>query len=202
VIAVTPQLSWYVARSSGMIGWAMVTASIVWGLAVSSRPLRARGVQGRLLDLHRYLAVLSVVFTAIHVAALVADNYIRFGWRELLVPMASTYRPGAVAWGIVAAYALIAIMATSWLMRWLPRRLWHGIHMLSIVLFVASTVHGFTAGTDRTNKLLQLGAFTGFTLAICLLVFRTLSTAHRSSSRKVKRPAPRDAQRRREMADR
>ena len=188
MIAVTQQLSWYVARASGMIGWAMVTASIIWGFAVSSKPVRRRGVQGRLLDLHKYLALLSVVFTVVHVLALVADNWVHYGWRELFVPMASSYRPGAVAWGIVSVYALAAIMITSWLMRWLPKRLWHSIHLLTLVLFATSTVHGFTAGADAGNRLIQLAAFTGVTLALCLGAFRLLTAAHRRSTKKVRRP--------------
>lgn len=193
MIAVSEKLAWYVARSSGMVGWAMVTASIIWGLAVSSKPVRRRGVQGRLLDLHKYLALLSVVFTIIHVLALVGDNWVHYGWRELLVPMASSYRPGAVAWGIVAVYALAAIMVTSWAMRWLPRRLWHSIHLLSVMVFVTSTVHGFTAGSDAGNRLLQLAAFTGVTLVISLGVFRILSATDRRSAKKVRRPQRRSA---------
>ena len=37
VVAVNAKLSWYAARSSGMVAWAIVTASIVWGLVVSTR---------------------------------------------------------------------------------------------------------------------------------------------------------------------
>ena len=58
MIAVTTKLAWYVARSSGIVAWATVTASILWGLTLSSRLVRKRGVPAWLLDLHRYLGTL------------------------------------------------------------------------------------------------------------------------------------------------
>lgn len=179
MIALTAKLSWYVARSSGMIAWALVTAAILWGLALSSRVIRKRGVPAWLLALHRYLGTLSIVFVAVHVLALVADNYVYFGWKQLFVPLASTWRPGPTAWGIVAFYLLVAIQITSWLMRRLPRKVWHTIHLSSFVLFVAGTVHGFQAGADRSNRLVQWVALVGSVLVLSVLVLRL---AHRSAA--------------------
>jgi predicted ferric reductase len=73
------QLSWYAARASGLVAWAIVTLSILWGLALSTRLLRRKGVPAWLLDLHKFLGTLSIVFVAVHVAALVADNFVYFG---------------------------------------------------------------------------------------------------------------------------
>ena len=86
MIAVTPQLTWYVARASGLVAWGLVAASIVWGLALSSRGRPAPRLPAWLLDLHRYLGVLAVVFTAMHLLALWADSYVAFGPSELFVP--------------------------------------------------------------------------------------------------------------------
>ena len=82
MIAVTDKLAWYVARSSGIVAWATVTASILWGLTLSSRLVRKRGVPAWLLDLHRYLGTLSLVFVLIHLGGLWADNFVYFGWRN------------------------------------------------------------------------------------------------------------------------
>ena len=86
MIAVTEKLAWYVARSSGIVAWATVTASILWGLTLSSRLVRKRGVPAWLLDLHRFLGTLSVVFVVVHLFGLWADNFVYFGWRELFIP--------------------------------------------------------------------------------------------------------------------
>ena len=55
VAALNPQVWWWLARATGIVAWCMVTASIVWGLTLSSRLVRRRKVPAWLLDLHRYL---------------------------------------------------------------------------------------------------------------------------------------------------
>jgi predicted ferric reductase len=173
------QMSWFVSRASGLMAWVLATASILWGLALSTKLIRRRGVPAWLLALHTYLGTLTLVFTAVHLAALVADNYVHFGASEILIPMASRWRPGAVAWGIVAFYLLIAVQVTSWLKRYLPRKLWHGIHLMSLPLFVVGTVHGFQAGADKKHLFVQWGALTGSALVLFLLTFRTLAPRRR-----------------------
>jgi predicted ferric reductase len=179
---VSPKLSWYAARSSGMVAWALATATILWGLALSARLVRRRGVPAWLLELHKFLGTLTVVFVAVHLLALWADNYVYFGPRELFVPMASQWRPGAVAWGIAATYLLVAIQVTSWLMRRLPRRLWHSVHLTSLPMFVLATVHGFTAGADSANIAVQWVALTGSLVVFFLVMFRVLTPRRKRSS--------------------
>ena len=175
LLATNAKLSWYVARASGLVAWAVVTASILWGLALSTRLIRKKGAPAWLLDLHKFLGTLSVVFVAVHLFALWADTFVYFGPRELLLPMASKWRPGAVAWGIVATYLLVAIQLTSWAMRKIKRRVWHTIHLSSFAMFGAATVHGFTAGADNTNLVVQWSALTGGLLVFFLVTFRLLA---------------------------
>ncbi|MDQ1383370.1 MAG: hypothetical protein QOG65_749 [Actinomycetota bacterium] len=177
------KLSWYAARASGLIAWAVVTLSILWGLALSTRLIRRRGVPAWLLDLHKFLATLSVVFVAVHIAALWVDNFVYFGPRELFVPFASSWRTGAVAWGIAATYLLVAIQVTSWVTKRLSRRLWHAVHLTSIPMFGLATLHGFTAGADNRNLAVQWIALTGGLFVFILAAFRIL--APRRSSRRT-----------------
>ncbi len=181
------KLSWYASRASGLVAWSTVTASMLWGLALSTRLIRRKGAPAWLLELHKFLGTLSVVFVGVHVLALWADNYVYFGPRELFVPLASAWRPGAVAWGIVAMYLLVAIQLTSWAMRRLPRKVWHAVHLTSFPLFAAATVHGFTAGADNTNLLVQWVALTGGLLVFFLGAFRVLSPRRRPSRTRGRR---------------
>ena len=166
------QIWWYVARSGGILAWVLVTLSILWGLALSTKVLGKRNVPAWLLDLHRWFAALSVVFTAIHVVALVADSYVYFGWSEIFVPMASTYEPGGVAWGIVAFYLLIAIQVSSLMMRKLPRKIWKYIHFSSFVVFAVATLHGQRAGTDATSEVYRWVGIASVQLVLLLTVMR------------------------------
>jgi predicted ferric reductase len=177
------KLSWYASRASGLVAWAIVTLSILWGLALSTRLIRRRGIPAWLLDLHKFLGTLSIVFVGVHLLALWADNFVYFGGRELFVPFASPWRPGAVAWGIAATYLLVAIQVTSWMMKRLPRKVWHSVHLLSIPMFVFSTLHGFTSGADNKNLAVQWVALTGGLAVFLLISFRVLAP------RRSRRPA-------------
>ena len=147
------ELWWYVARSSGIVAWALVAASVLWGLFISTHSFRGRARPNWMLDLHRFLGGAGVVFVGVHVLSLVADNYVHFGLVSLLVPLASTWHPVAVAWGVVAMYLLLAVEITSLLRRHLPPRVWRATHALAFPLFALSTMHGLTAGTDRSGPL-------------------------------------------------
>jgi DMSO/TMAO reductase YedYZ heme-binding membrane subunit len=145
-----------VARASGLVAWASLGAAVVWGLLVATRaPMRAGAAW--VLSVHRFLAALAVTFTAIHLGGLVADSTVHFGPSEMLMPMASRWRPGAVAWGVVALYLLVAIEVSSLAMRRLPRRLWRGLHRLSTGLFVLSSAHLLQAGTDAQHPAVRVG---------------------------------------------
>ncbi|MEZ5226255.1 MAG: hypothetical protein R2710_06165 [Acidimicrobiales bacterium] len=88
--------------------------------------------------------------------ALVLDTYVSFGLTEILVPFTGTYRPAAVAWGIIATYLLLAVEATSLLRQRISRRVWRWTHSLSFALFGLSTVHSLTAGTHSANPILRV----------------------------------------------
>lgn len=167
-------LWWYIARSTGIVASALLTASVLWGLLLSTRllstPLRpGRPTPRWLTDLHRFLAALATVFTVLHLGGLVADSTTHFGPAELLVPLASAYRPLPVALGVVALYLFVAVEVSSLLMKRLPRTWWRRIHLGSFGAFWLATVHGITAGTDRTNPVL----FTAYVAAAGLVVFLT-----------------------------
>ena len=181
----TSQIWWYVARASGIVAWALVSASVVFGLWVSLRLTRKRPRPAWVLDIHRFLGGLSVVFVGVHLTGLAADSYIGFGLRELFVPFASTWKPVAVAWGVVGLYLMLAIEITSLMMRRLPRRFWHALHLSSFGLFVVATVHMFAAGTDSGNSMLQW-----FALGVTgIVVFLTTVRALGGRATRVVRPS-------------
>ena len=173
---------WWLTRSAGIVAWVAVAAAVIWGLLASTKMIRRRGAPAWILDLHRYLGTLTIVFVAIHVTAVWFDSFVSFNAKQLFVPFASTWRPHAVAWGIFATYLLVAIQVTSWMMRKLPRKLWHRVHVLSVPMLVLATVHGALAGTDRVNRILQWGAL-ALGVGIVFLVVTRLLTPSRSMRR-------------------
>jgi predicted ferric reductase len=143
-------LPWYVARSSGIVAWCLVLATIVWGLllATKTKVLGRRPTPAWMLSLHRYLGALTIAFVAVHVGSILLDSYASFGVTDVLVPFTGSWHPAAVAWGIVGMYLLAAIEVTSLLRHHMSKRSWHAVHLLSYFLFATTTVHLLSAGTD------------------------------------------------------
>jgi DMSO/TMAO reductase YedYZ heme-binding membrane subunit len=187
----SPHVAWYTARAAGLVAWGLLSASVIWGLLLSTRLLRGRRPTPRwLLDLHRFLGGLAVVFTGVHVGGLVADNYLHFGVADLLVPFASGWRPGAVALGVVSLWLLLAVEITSLLMRRMPRRWWHGIHLTSYGLFWLATFHGILAGTDASQPAFTFAVDVVATVVLALTAMRALGGGKRRP-RTSPRPAAR-----------
>jgi len=177
---VNPHLWWYVARASGIVAWVLITASVLWGLSVSIRLTRSPK-PAWMLDLHRFLGGLAVTFTGVHLAGLVADSYVHFGPSELLIPFASAWKPGPVAWGIVAMYLLIAVEFSSLAMRGLPRKLWHAVHFSSYLLFALVTIHMFAAGSEAGDPALQWTALVSVAAVGFLTIVRMLAPRRAAS---------------------
>ena len=97
-----------------------LAASVVWGVVLSTRILGRRPRPAWLLDLHRYLGGLAVIFVAVHVGAIMADSYVSFSPVTTFVPFASTWHPDTVAWGYMAMYLVLAVELTSLARRHLP----------------------------------------------------------------------------------
>lgn len=147
------EMWWYLSRASGIIAWLMLTATVLWGIASSADLFARRRRVAWLVDLHRWLGGLTVAFVALHLVALVADSYVHFGLTDLFVPFASDWKPLPVALGVVALWGLVAVEATSLVMRRLRRRTWHAIHLTGYAVFVLGSFHGITAGTDATQPM-------------------------------------------------
>ncbi|HSK91026.1 MAG TPA: ferric reductase-like transmembrane domain-containing protein [Euzebyales bacterium] len=164
-----PQTWWFVSRASGLVAYALLGAAVIGGLLLSTRLLGRRPAPDWVLDWHRFVGGLAVVFTLLHLAALLADDYIEFRVIDLVVPGIAPWRPVALAWGVIGFYLLLAVQLTSLLRERLPATLWRRVHYLSLPLFALATVHTLTAGTDAAHPLV-LVLVGGVTAAVLLLL--------------------------------
>jgi predicted ferric reductase len=188
---------WYVARASGLVGWGLLAAATLWGLALSTKVLGKRPRPNWILDLHRWLGGVALIFTGVHVVALLADQYVHLGLNAVLVPLASKWHPVALAWGVVAFYLLVAVELTSLARARLPKRLWRRVHFAGFLLFVMATIHGLAAGTDTKSAAARV------VVATVGSVFVGLTAARISESVRTPQPAPRNVLVRQQlMADR
>ena len=174
------ELWWDTARAGGIVAWCLLAASVLWGLAMSTRTTPGRVRPSWMVDVHRFLGGFAAVFVGVHVIGLLLDSFVDFGPTDLLVPLASSWRPVAVAWGIVAMYLLVTVELTSLGRSQMSRRTWRVVHTLSFPTFALATVHGLTAGTDRNNLLWQVVLWSTAAAVAFLTVVRLLQIGERS----------------------
>lgn len=180
------QFWWYVARASGLVAAVLVAATLIWGLLITTHVIDRRGMPAWLTDLHRGLGGLSVLFIGIHLGSLVADSYLHFSWKELFVPFASTYRAGAVAWGVVALWGMVLVEGSSLLVRRRKKNgWWRRIHYLSFPVGALIGVHMLTAGSDTATKPFRLIALGVMGALIYLVTYRLLGGRERIPARAV-----------------
>lgn len=177
------QFWWYLSRASGIVAWGFLMASVVWGVLLSTRLLKPYDRPAWLLDLHSWLGTLTIFGTALHVAAIVADSYVHFGVADVLVPFASSWKPGAVAWGVIGMYLLVVVQVSSWLRRRISKAMWRTLHTLSYALFVTVTAHALTAGTDRVNRLFQAFVVAMLTVMVVTVAVRLTYTREPTTRR-------------------
>lgn len=169
------QIWWFLTRSSGIVAWMLLTASVIWGIVLSTKAFPEHRRPAWLLDLHRWLGALTVSFVALHLVALVADSYVHFDLVDLAVPFVSEWKPMAVALGVGAAWLLLAVQVSSLLARRLSRRTWRGIHLTSYVVFWLSSMHAGMAGTDRSAWLYQVTSLASLVAVAWALVYRVMN---------------------------
>ena len=169
------QLWWYVARSGGIVALLLTGSSVLLGLVMSTRIMKGASSPQWLNGTHRWLGGLSVTFTGVHVLALALDTFVSFGVLDILVPFASSWKPGAVAWGIVTMYLLLAVQITSMLGKRIPRTWWKRVHATSFLLFWTGLVHGATAGTDASQPAYIVGMAALTLLTAFLSAYRVLT---------------------------
>ncbi len=158
---------WILARAGGLAAYGLLTASVLAGLVLKSRPFGRALKAAVVTDLHRTLAFLGLGFLVLHGVALVLDSTVRITPAMLLVPGLSSYRPVAVAFGVLAGELMVLVYASFSLRRRIGIRAWRALHWLTYAIFAGATVHGLAAGTDSAQPW-ALGLYLGAVGSVAL----------------------------------
>lgn len=143
-----PQVWWYLTRASAMVAWVLLTLTVVWGILLKTRILRGADNPEWLTVTHRYISGLAMAMIVTHMGTLLLDEYIQFGWADILVPFATSFEPLPVALGIMAFWLIILVQVTALSSRWLPESVWKGVHLSSYLAIVLVGLHSGLVGTD------------------------------------------------------
>ena len=142
-------VTWDIARAGGFTAYILLTLAVIVGLALSTQ-IQSPSRWPRLLnsELHNFLTLLSTIFLVVHILAIWIDPFTHFGLNEILIPLASSYRPVWMALGIVGLYLGIAIGISTWLRPHIGYKLWRSLHVLTLGIFALATIHGIGTGSD------------------------------------------------------
>jgi sulfoxide reductase heme-binding subunit YedZ len=167
-------IEWIVIRGSGLVAYALLAASTIWGLLVSTK-LLGRAVKAKPLTwFHESLGLGALIATGVHMVALTMDQYVDFGWADVLVPGVATWNSTAVALGVTGFYGLAIVTLSFYVKGVIGQKAWRTIHFLAFGTFLSTMIHGVTSGTDTANPYVT-GMYVGSgVLVIALLAVRVL----------------------------
>jgi hypothetical protein len=167
-------LSWYASRLFGFLAYGALTASVIYGLLLSTGILDAIAHRAVSFTLHQELAALGLSLTAIHGALLGLDTTVPTSVTAIVVPFAGTFRPVWVGMGQLAFYLSIAVYASFWVRKRIGQKRWRLVHYTTFLTFAGATAHGLMTGTD-TSATWALTVYAASAGAVVFLVlFRVL----------------------------
>ena len=189
--------TWVLLRAAGIGAYLVLFLSVAWGLVATTGGVAKRISKQSANHFHAFLAASGLVLLIVHAGLLIFHEYMPFSLDELLVPLSSSYRPVAVAFGVVAMYGMVAISVSSWLRTHFGVAWWRRLHLLAVPVFILSLLHGVFSGTDTERPWLIVMYATTGSVTFFLIVVRGLTHGYRhprpdqQATREVKRePAP------------
>jgi methionine sulfoxide reductase heme-binding subunit len=139
---------WYAARGAGVVSLILLSAVFVLGIVTSVRWSNVALPRFVTAQLHRNLALLSLVFLGVHIVTAVVDPYTSLGWLTVIVPFSSDYRQLWLGLGVVSVDLALAVIVTSLLRDRVGHRVWRTVHWLAYGAWPLAVLHGLGTGTD------------------------------------------------------
>lgn len=145
------QLFWFLARASGITAYLLISAAMIAGIVLKSRPFGAALKAPIALDVHRFITTLAFAAIGVHGLALVADSTVEITLGDLVIPFTAPYKPLWTGLGVIAADLAVIIAISFPLKKRIGGRNWRRLHWATYAIFVFSTAHGLAAGTDTAQ---------------------------------------------------
>jgi methionine sulfoxide reductase heme-binding subunit len=156
-------LLWYTTRGAGAVSLLLLSAVVVLGILSVLRVQSTGWPRFLTVGLHRNLALMTLLFLALHIVTAVVDPFTHLGWLTAVVPFSSYYRTFWLGLGTIAFELLLAIVLTSLIRGFIGQVAWRLVHWLTYASWPFAVLHGVGTGTDAWSAWL-------FTIqAICVV---------------------------------
>lgn len=171
---------WYATRSTGIVAFVLLTASMFLGIAATQRALASRQwPRFATQDLHRNVALLALGFMVTHIVTTLLDSFVYVGWWSAVIPGASPYHRFWVALGTLAFDLILVVVGTSLVRDRLPLRLWRAVHWSVYAVWPLAFVHFLETGTDAAHGRFGLWLDIAALLSLVVAVVLRVSAANR-----------------------
>jgi len=174
---VTDTVLWYTTRGAGAVSMILLSGVVVLGVLSTMRVQSAAWPRFLTTGLHRNLALLTLVFLALHIVTAVVDPFTHLGWLTAVVPFSSYYRTLWLGLGTIAFELLAAIIVTSLLRGVIGQAAWRIVHWLTYASWPIAIVHGFGTGTDAWAAWFMILAIVCVSAVALVVVLRLLQPA-------------------------
>jgi sulfoxide reductase heme-binding subunit YedZ len=173
---------WYMARAGGIVAYLLLWLSTIWGLILSTK-VTARLIPAPVAyGAHEFLALLAVLFTALHAGVLLGDEYIKFNIFHLAFPFTAPYEPVWTGMGTIALYLSITMTGSFYVRKQIGQKLWRTLHYFTFVAYTLALSHGLMAGSDSSLLIMKF-MYLGTGLSVLFLIFYRLLTLRASRTR-------------------
>lgn len=168
---------WLLARSSGLLAYVLLTATVVAGLTLKSR-LFGRAVSPVLIrTVHQSLSTIGIGAVILHVGMLVLDTKVDMPLIAAFIPGFSDYRTLATSLGVVAVELWLLIHFSFAVRRRIGVARWRSLHRLTFAVWGLAAVHGLAAGSDSATPWAQQLYALSTGLVVGLLAWRIFSSS-------------------------
>lgn len=168
---------WYLTRATAVAAYIALTLSVILGMLRTVGRQASERVHWSMNELHQVMAVLSGLLVAAHLVSILFDSYLPFTLGNLLLPFSEPYREPYTRLGVIALYAMVLVLASSWLRRLISYRTWRTMHYVSFLAFALATVHGFFAGSDADEPWMRAIYGAAGAIVIFLILVRIFAGA-------------------------
>jgi len=167
--------TWLGIRASGITAWGLLTAVVLWGILLRTQLLGRFAHPMKLLDLHRWLGAIAMVFLLAHMVLLLFDKFLPFTLITVLIPFTAendriAYGLGSLAFWIMLPVTFLGRIRAK--MGQVGNAWFKRAHLLAYAAWPVATAHYVLAGTDALSDWSLALLFAATALVVMALLAR------------------------------
>jgi predicted ferric reductase len=166
---------WYLSRSSSVVAFVLLWASMAFGLLMTNRMARLWPGAPAAYELHQFVSLLGLAFVLVHALILLGDRYINFDLFQVVVPFSANYQVFFTGLGQLTFYLWLVLAFSFYLRRRIGQRTWRALHSLSFLSYALALVHGVASGSDTGALFMQAVYWLSAVSLLFLTIYRILS---------------------------